>query len=209
MVVVFGPQVCSTFPLCIWLFSAYAIGIWKWEDTPTSLFEETWLASVGLVVLKAVCVLSGGLLFGNMAWLVRGKIVPSEFEYWASFVDRWRISNKLINVCVKEQLLAPFFGTRWLNKVLRLVSNAQIDSSALVVDGGSFRDHDLVRIGPNAVVNCKTVFRTHTFEDWKLKFEYVTIHEEAAVGINAELMTGCTVEVGCDVDLNTIVNKGE
>lgn len=209
VIVVFGPQVLQSVPQLVWLYLSYVIGIWEWGHVPVTLYEETWSKCLQSVVLMAVCELSGGLLFGCVARLVRGKITPSEYGYWDIFVDYWHISNKLMNVCVKKQLLEPFISTRWMNQVLRLISNAQIDPSALVIGGNAFRDHDMVRIGQNSVVNSSTVLRTHTFEDWKLQFEYVTIHEDVVVGVNAELMTGCTLDVGCVVDHNTIVNKGE
>merc|ERR1740123_696793 len=145
----------------------YVTGIWEAGKVPSSVFEETWSLCLASFALMAACTLGGSLFTANLAYLVRGKNVPSEFGYWDSYVDLWHISNKLLNVCVNKRLLMPFWGTPWVNKVVRLISSAQIDSSALIVGGTSFRDLDMVRIGPRAVVNAQTVLRTHTFEDWK------------------------------------------
>lgn len=209
MAVVFAPQVLVAIPKIMWLFSNYWTGVWEEGALPTELIGDLRDFVVSVMCMMT-CIIVGGLVSAWLAFLLRGGAIrPSEHEYWDSYVDLWHLNNKIINVCVKQQLLRPFMSTRWLNYVLRLVSGADIHPSALVIGDQTFRDLDLVRIGENAVVNWRAVLRTHTFEDWKLQFEYVTVKSDAVVGSNAELMAGCIVGKGADIDLSTIVNKGE
>jgi serine acetyltransferase len=205
--VVFVPQLLRCVPHLAWLVVTFHVGLISEAVTGHLIFED--LSIFVCCVLVSVCSrVFFGFVIGNLARLVRGgRIVPSEHEYWAGFVDMWHICNKLMNVNVNSQLLVPFVGSRLLNHVLPLVSHAKVAPTALLVGAGAFREHDLVEIGEHSVVNECVVFRTHTFENWRLQFERVTIHRGVVVGCNTELMAGCRLESGCCVGINTIVYK--
>merc|ERR1712196_18234 len=103
------------------------------------------------------------------------------------------MSNKIMTVCVNDDLLKSLASTRWVNRVVGLISRGEVAPTALVIGLGAWRDLDLVRIADGAVVDEAVVFRTHTFENWELQFGQVTIGEDVAVGTNSELMPGCVL----------------
>ena len=60
-----------------------------------------------------------------------------------------------------------------------------------------------------AVISDETVFRTHTFEDWKLKFEKVTVGKGCVIRPSTTLMGGSVIGDHAIVEANTLVMKNE
>jgi len=85
----------------------------------------------------------------------------------------------------------------------------KIGENSFIAHCDGFREHDLVQIGKYSVINTFSEFRTHTFENWKLKFEYIQIGDYCQIGHSSTLMGGSIMENGSEVGNNTLVMKKE
>eukprot|EP00746_Dinoflagellata_sp_MGD_P139292 gnl/MRDRNA2_/MRDRNA2_72773_c0_seq1.p1 gnl/MRDRNA2_/MRDRNA2_72773_c0~~gnl/MRDRNA2_/MRDRNA2_72773_c0_seq1.p1 ORF type:complete len:1505 (-),score=298.08 gnl/MRDRNA2_/MRDRNA2_72773_c0_seq1:185-4699(-) len=211
-VVVFVPSVIAVAPKIAWLLLFVNSGL----DSEIVDKGEQILACTSfsfltpLVLFYMAAHLIVPFILAKVARMARGgPIVPGEHGFWSFYVDRWHLGNKIMTLCVNKELLTPLANSRWLSRMLRLISDAKVHPTALLNGEGMFRDLDVIQIGPNAVVNEQVVFRTHTFENWTLQFDTVTIEKDAVVGVGSELMPGCILREGCDVKHLTFVNKGE
>lgn len=211
-VVVFVPSVIAVAPKIAWLLvfvnSGFDQAIIDAGEQILACTSVTLLAPLVLFYMAMHLIVP--FILAKVARLVRGgPIVPGEHGFWSFYVDRWHLGNKIMTLCVNKELVTPLVNSRWLSRLLHLISDAKVHPTALLNGEGLFRDLDLIRIGPNAVVNEQVVFRTHTFENWTLQFNPVTIEKDAVVGCGSELMPGCVLHEGCDVKHLTFVNKGE
>lgn len=97
----------------------------------------------------------------------------------------------------------------WFNLFFNMTTSMRLSPRALVASSTAFRDHPYVIIEADAVVNEEVVLRTHTFEDWQLKFGYVELKTGCTVGNSSTLMTGVVVGRGSEVLPNSLVMKNE
>jgi acetyltransferase-like isoleucine patch superfamily enzyme len=131
------------------------------------------------------------------------------YNYDSNFIFRWRYYNKTWSVFVRHQLITPFEASLWMNVLYRLTTKIGIGKGAFLATDTMFRDHNFVEIGDDAVVGDEVILRTHTFEDWKLRFEKISIGPKCVVRPSTTIMSGASIGRESVVECNTLVMKNE
>ena len=90
-----------------------------------------------------------------------------------------------------------------------LLTLAHIEKDELIVHHGPFKDHNNVRVCKGATINESVMLRTHTFEDWKLKFDFVEIGQNSVVLPSSMVMFGVATGPRSTVLTNSLVLEGE
>jgi len=136
-------------------------------------------------------------------------LLPHTEDYWSPFNHWWHIYSKTWAFFVRPYFVKLLQGTVFINWFFMAATLMKIGDYAYIAQADAFREHDLVRIGDYSIINSFAEFRTHTFENWKLKFEYITIGDHCCVGHSSTIMGGAILEHGSEVGNNTLVMKKE
>ena len=135
--------------------------------------------------------------------------VFSEHDYWSAFNHRWHIYSKTWATFVRPTILIDLEGSWFMNKFLTSTTDMQIGEDSYLACADAFREHDLVRIGKGSVINTFGELRTHTFENWKLRMDVITVGDYCTVGQGSTLMTKTQTLDFTEVGPNTLVMKNE
>jgi carbonic anhydrase/acetyltransferase-like protein (isoleucine patch superfamily) len=176
---------------------------------PESIFLQTIFGGVLLVPLRAFWAIIGGLLarliFTGFSRTPRERNVG----FWAYLPFRWRIYNKIWAFFFIPMLLDDFSGSIWMNRLVNLLTMAEIEDDVLIVHHGLFKDHNYIRIRNGATINESCILRTHTFEDWRLKFGFVEIGPRTVIHPSSTVMFGAVTGEDTTIVSNALVLKGD
>jgi non-ribosomal peptide synthetase-like protein len=142
-------------------------------------------------------------------WYFENGARPSEQEYWSAFNHRWHIYSKTWATFVRPTILIDIEGSWFMNKFLTTTTDMQIGEGSYLACADAFREHDMVRIGKGSVINTFGELRTHTFENWKLRLDFITIGDYCTVGHGSTLMAKSKTLDFAEVGPNTFVMKNE
>ena len=208
VLIVFVPAVFMAFTILTWIY------LWIYFVFGSGLIpdDDRLIAFCGGVLLVPLK-LFWGLISGFFAKVTLSGFttVPIEknVDFWDPLCYRWRVYHKVWAFFLIPVMLKDFSGSRWMNRLLNLVTMAEIEDDVLIVHHGVFRDHDYVRVRRGATVNEACIFRTHTFEDWRLKFGFVDIGPKSVVLPSTTVMFGVQTAKRCLILPNALVLKGD
>nr|WP_202881546.1 Pls/PosA family non-ribosomal peptide synthetase [Pedococcus badiiscoriae] len=161
--------------------------------------------STGLALLAAGAV--AAMVATLAKWLLVGRVKPSEFPLWSSFV--WR--NELADTFV-EVVAAPWFargatGTVVLNWWLRSMG-ARI-GRGVWCETYWLPEADLVTLGDGVTVNRGCVVQTHLFHDRLLSMSAVTMRTGSTLGSNGVILPAAVIGRHATVGPVSLVMRGE
>jgi non-ribosomal peptide synthetase-like protein len=208
VLIIFIPGTLWACCILSWLY-IFVFGVLRPGWLPEIYILKLLIGAILLVPLRAFWAILGGL---TARFILTGfSRTPEEKNvgYWDFLPFRWRIYNKLWAFFLIPMLLDDFSGSQWMNRLVNFLSMAEIEEDVLIVHHGLFKDHNYVRVRKGATINESVVLRTHTFEDWILKFGFVDIGPKTTVHPSSTIMFGCKTGEGCTVVSNTLVLKGD
>jgi len=190
--------------LYLFVYLVFTLGI-----ISDSLAWQTAFGAMLLIPLRSIWAIIGGLI----ARVIQSGFTRTPEEqnvgYWDSLCYRWRIYNKVWAFFLIPMLLDDFSGCMWMNRIIRFLTMAEIEDDVLIVHHGLFKDHDYIKIRKGATINESVILRTHSFEDWRLKFGFCEIGERTVVYPCSTVMFGSTTGEECTVLSNSLVLKGD
>lgn len=170
---------------------------------------QTAFGSMLLVVLRATWAIIGGFLARVIQSGFTRTPVEKNVGYWHSLCYRWRIYNKIWAFFLIPMLLKDFSGCMWMNRIVTLLTMAEIEEDVLIVHHGLFKDHDYIKVRKGATINESVILRTHSFEDWRLKFGFVEIGPNNVVYPCSTIMFGSVTGDACTIVSNSLMLKGD
>ena len=177
------------------------------------ILEQEWWGIAFFPVIGTIALIMRILIALIPCYLLRlvmgGAIQPKSVPNWSSYVHFWHIYTKVWAFYIRPTLNTGFQGTIWMNYLLQLFSSAKIGKDVYIGNALVFREYDLVTIGDRSVINPFAEFRTHTFENWLLKFAPVVVEDDCWIGNGTTIMGDSVVSSKCGVDHNSMTMKGE
>jgi non-ribosomal peptide synthetase-like protein len=162
-------------------------------------------AAAGFIVRISYSFLTAKWLY----WYFENGCKPSIQEYWSAFNHRWHIYSKVWALFIRPTILTDIEGSWFMNKFFTTCTDMKIGEGSYLACSDAFREHDLVRIGKGSVINTFGELRTHTFEDWKLRLNVISIGDYCAVGHSSTLMANSMMLDCSEAGHNTFVMKNE
>jgi non-ribosomal peptide synthetase-like protein len=187
----------------IFLFSYFALNI---EHLKFNLMAATAVGALLTVPLRLVWAIVGGLFARYLFGGLKREADEKSAGFWDNLCYRWRIYNKVWAFYV-ILMLDEFTGSEWMNGLINFLTLAEIEKDVLIMHHGLFKDHNYVKIRRGATINEGCVLRTHTFEDWRLKFGFVEVGQNVTVRSSTTIMLGTTIGSGSIVMPNSLVLK--
>eukprot|EP00522_Entomoneis_paludosa_P005036 CAMPEP_0172472556 /NCGR_PEP_ID=MMETSP1065-20121228/68396_1 /TAXON_ID=265537 /ORGANISM="Amphiprora paludosa, Strain CCMP125" /LENGTH=2003 /DNA_ID=CAMNT_0013230703 /DNA_START=85 /DNA_END=6096 /DNA_ORIENTATION=+ len=208
VMIVFIPAIFFAFTiltwLYLWVFLVHTSGL-----IPDNRALQALFGGILLLPLRAFWAIVAGL-FAKVTLSGFTRVpVTKEVGFWDPLCYRWRIYHKVWAFFVIPTLLKDFSGCIWTNRLINLLTMAEIEEDVLIVHHGVFRDHDFVRVRKGATINESCIFRTHTFEDWILKFGFVDVGPKSVVMPSTTLMFGVVTAENCTILANSLLLKGD
>jgi len=213
--IVFIPGFFWTLAILSWLFlfvgltTPLGLNLFDIMNFPVRVLVHSLVAGCILVAMRTIW----GVIAGFCARFIFAGCVskPKEqnLSYWSAVCYRWRIYNKIWAFFIIPMLIDGFNGSMIMNFLVSLLSLATIESDVLISHYGVFKDHNYIKIRKGATINEACILRTHTFEDWRLKFGVVEIGAGSTIHSSSTVMFGSTTLQGCTIMPNSLVLKGE
>jgi non-ribosomal peptide synthetase-like protein len=208
VLIIFVPGTFWALTILTWLY-LFVFLINFGDIFPDNKVIQAAFGAALLIPIRAAWAIIAGLfvrvLFSGFARNAEEKNVG----YWDPLCYRWRIYNKVWAFYLIPMLLDDFTGCMWMNRLMRLLTTCIIEDNVLIVHHGLFKDHNYVRVRRGATINESCVLRTHTFEDWRLKFGFVDIGPDSVVLPSSTVMFGAVTGPNCTILPNTLVLKGD
>jgi non-ribosomal peptide synthetase-like protein len=159
----------------------------------------------GLVLLGAGAV-AGGITVAAK-WLLVGRIKPSEFPLWSSFVWRNEVADTFV-----ETVAAPWFaraasGTPAMNLWLRALG-AHVGRGTWC-ETYWLPEADLVTLGEGSTVNRGSVVQTHLFHDRIMRMDNVVLEPGTTLGPHCVVLPAARLGSGATVGPASLVVRGD
>jgi non-ribosomal peptide synthetase-like protein len=191
-----------------WLY-LFVFLVFTLDLIPDNAVLQAAFGAAFLIPVRVTGALLAGLfvrvIFSGFARKAKEKNVG----YWDPLCYRWRIYNKVWASYLLPMLVDYISGSMWMNHLVTLLTMCTIEDNVLIVHHGLFKDHNYVRVRHGATINESCVLRTHTFEDWRLKFGFVDIGPDSVVLPSSTVMFGMVTGPNCTILSNSLVLKGE
>ena len=208
MLIVLIPGTFWALTILSWLY-LFVFLAFHLELIPDNIVAEAVFGAALLIPIRVIWAIFAGLFVKVVFSGFARKPEEKNVGYWDPLCYRWRIYNKVWAFYLIPMLLDEFIGSMWMNRLVNLLTKSVIEDNVLIVHHGALKDHNYIRVRHGATINESCVLRTHTFENWRLKFGFVEIGPNSVVLPASTVMFGTVTGPRSMVMSNSLVLKGE
>jgi non-ribosomal peptide synthetase-like protein len=208
VLIIFVPGTFWALTILSWLY-LFVFLVLPLNNIPDNTVFQAALGAALLIPIRATGAIFAGLFVRVIFTGFARKVKEKNVGYWDPLCYRWRIYNKVWALYLLPMLIDDFCGSMWMNCLVTLLTMCTIEDNVLIVHHGLFKDHNYVRVRRGATINESCVLRTHTFEDWRLKFGFVDIGPDSVVHPSSTVMFGTVIGSSCTILPNSLVLKGD
>lgn len=159
VMIIFIPGTLWALTIVTWLY-LFVYLVFTHGVVSDNLVWQMAFGAMLLIPLRAIWAIIGGLLVRVIQSGFTRTPVEKNVDYWHFLCYRWRIYNKVWAFFVIPMLLDDFSGCMWMNRIVTLLTMAEIEEDVLIVHHGLFKDHDYIKLRKGATINESVIVST-------------------------------------------------